>query len=106
MKAVGLIGLFGKPLPQHLDSDDFAGVLMRRSVHARKGAGANQIQDLVIPVKEAVPIAAEQAFGLVIGQKLSPQQKLLELLGRKLASANLAPHVLKLTLIQQIQVES
>ena len=78
---------------------------MASAINAGKGSGADQIQDLVVAVEIAGRFAAFEQLGLVVGEQLSAQQQLLEFLARNLARANLAPDLLKLALVNEVQVE-
>ena len=78
---------------------------MAGPIDAGEGAGADQIQHLVVAVEEAGALAAQQALGLIVGQQLAAQQKLLKLLAGELAAADLAPDLLELALVEQVQVE-
>ena len=64
---------------EHLDGADFAGPLVGRPVDAGEGAGADQVQDLVVAVEETGPLTAQHALGLVVGQQLAAFEQLPEL---------------------------
>ena len=74
--------------------------------HAGERAGADAVQHLVIAVEEAGPrLALHQLLELILRQKLAAQQSLLEGGERRVGRAQLAPHALKLRMVDDVHVE-
>ena len=104
-ESLGLDRIVGKTPAKHLDGTNLAGVAMRRAVDPGERAAADQVEDFEVAVEETGPIAAHQAFGLVIGQQFASFEQLAKLVARHLAAADRTPNFLELTLIEQIEVE-
>ena len=100
-----LLRLVAVTPPQHFHGDHLLGLRMDGAEHAGERAGADHVQHPVVPVEKALAVPFQDLVQLKVGQERLVQQTVGEHLQFDVPGADLAPHALQLTLVQQAEIE-